>query len=269
MRNLQWIACILGLLPLSVGAASAEERVAVTDHGGGHYTLTTTLAETVDPSHGQLAVVPTAEALCGDLHSHYGRYRFESTAPVVVPAQAQATAQLRYSQDIQCLDTPEAAAPTPANPVPPAPVTPPGEADAALIQRRTAEYLRAKVAADAGATYAMLSESMRSYGSPAEWVAARNTFNAKAGAGAVPTVLRLSWYDNPPSAPTPGRYVAADYRVDYPSTAFTCGYVVWLLQADGNYLVVREEEGRMTPDIMATLTPEQRLAVRAQLQCRD
>ena len=269
MSNTWRPACLAALLLSSLGAAAADGNVQVHDHGGGRYTLTTTLEATTDPTHGQFAIVPTAEALCGALHPHYGRYRFESTAPAQPSASAQATAELRYSQDIRCLETPEQASQQVSGLVPSAPSTPPTAADEALIQRRTTEYLLAKVAVDAGTTYSMLSEAMRSYASPEEWSAARNAFNAKAGSGAVPTVIRLSWYDNPANAPTPGRYVAADYRVDYPGTAFTCGYVVWLLQGDGNYLAVREEEGQMTPDMMATLTPEQRAMVRTQLQCRD
>ncbi len=233
MWNMSLVACVAALLSI-LGSASAGERVQVQDHGDGRYTLTTTLAATTDPAHGQLAIVPKAEELCGDLHPHYGHYRFESFAPAIAPKPAQATTELRYSQDIQCLETPEQASEQSPTAVPPAPATPPTAADAALIQRRTSEYLLAKVAVDA-----------------------------------VPTVVRLSWYDNPANAPTLGRYVAVDYRVDYPSTAFTCGYVAWLLQGDGNYLIVREEEGQMTPDILATLTPEQRSTVRAQLQCRD
>lgn len=265
MWNTLLATCLATALLSTLASASADERVQVQDHGNGRYTLTTTLAATADPAHGQLAIVPKAEELCGDLHPHYGHYRFESTAPAIEPEPAQATAKLRYSQDIQCLAAPEQAPTT----IPPAPATPPTAADAALIQRRTTEYLLAKVAVDAGTAYAMLSDEMRSYAAPEEWAAARNAFNAKAGAGAVATVVRLSWYDNPANAPTPGRYVAADYRVDYPSTAFTCGYVAWLLQGDGNYLIVREEEGQMTPDILATLAPEQRSTIRAQLQCRD
>ena len=269
MWNKTLAASVTAVLLSTFGLASADEKVQVQEHGRGRYTLSTTLAATTDPAHGQLAIVPKAEELCGNLHPHYGQYRFESKTPAIAPGPALAATEFRYSQEIQCLETPELAAGQPAVTVPPAPETPPTAADEALIQRRTTEYLLAKVAVDARTAYSMLSEEMRSYASPAEWSAARNAFNAKAGTGATPTVVRLSWYDNPANAPTPGRYVAADYRVDYPSTAFTCGYVAWLLQGDGNYVIVREEEGQMTPDIMATLTPEQRSMIRAQLQCRD
>lgn len=269
MWNTPLAACVAAFLLSIPGPACADGKVQVQHHGSGRYTLTTRLAATTDPTHGQLAIVPQAEALCGDLHPHYGRYRFESLAPTLASEPARATAELRYSQDIQCLETPEQASQQAAGTVPPTPATPPTAADEALIRRRTTEYLHAKAVVDVGTVYSMLSATMRSYASPKEWVATRNAFKAKAGTGAVPGVVSLSWYDDPVDAPTPGRYVAADYRVDYPSTAFTCGYVMWLLQGNGTYVIVREEEGLMTPDIMAKLTPEQRTTIRTQLQCRD
>lgn len=70
-------------------------------------------------------------------------------------------------------------------------------------------------------------------------------------------------------APPPGRFAAADYRARYDGQAFYCGYVVWLRQHDGGYLILREEEGQATPDIVATVAPEQLSAFRAQLGCRD
>jgi hypothetical protein len=259
---------LAALLLLALGPAWAQDTVMVEDHGNGRYTLTTTLAATTNPEHGQLAIVPKAEELCGERFPHYGRYEFESISPIGGDSGA-ATTELRYIQDIECLETPEQSTEDPSNAVPPAPDTPPTADDEALIRNRTLEYLRAKIAADAGIAYTMLSDTMRSYASPEEWSASQAAFNTQAGPGAEPTVVRLSWYDNPPGAPVPGRYVAADYRVDYPSSAFTCGYLVWLRQADGTYLAVREETGKMTPDVMAKLTPEQKSMIRIQLQCRD
>src|SRR5690606_21901390 len=73
-------ALLLAVLALP-GATSAADAVHVEHHGDGRYTLTTTLSGTTDPAHGQLAIVPAAEELCGELHPHYGHYRFESSEP--------------------------------------------------------------------------------------------------------------------------------------------------------------------------------------------
>ncbi len=263
------LAALLPAVLLSTSASAAgKDGVQVEDHGNGRYALTTTLAGTTDPAHGQLALVPRAEELCGERYPHYGHYEFESMAPSKPTGESGPTS-LRYTQDIACLDTPQETSEAPSAPVPPAPSTPPNDADAALIRTRTMAYLQAKGTADAPAAYAMMSKEMAGYATPEAWADARRGFNAEAGPGAEPTVVRITWYDDPPDAPMPGRYVAADYRVDYPSAAFTCGYVAWLRQADGRYLIVREEEGEATPDDIARLSPGQKLSMRAQLQCRD
>jgi hypothetical protein len=261
------VALLLASLVLP-GAACAADAVHVDDHGGGRYTLTTTLSGTTDPAHGQLAIVPTAEELCGDLHPHYRHYRFGSSAPSRA-AGASGPASLNYEQDIECRDQPQQVVETASAPVPPAPSTPPTSEDESLIRERTLAYLRAKDAADADTVYAMLSGEMAGYASAEAWKETRSALNARLGAGGEAAVVRITWYDDPQNAPTHGRYAAADYRVDYPSEAFTCGYVVWLRQSDGGYLVVREEEGQATPDVIADSSPEQRLTMRAQLQCRD
>src|SRR3546814_473583 len=244
------------------------DAVHVDDHGGGRYTLTTTLDGTTDPAHGQLAIVPTAEELCGELHPHYGHYRFESSAPSEATGTS-APASLSYEQGVECHGQPQQVAESASAPVPPAPSTPPTSEDEALLRERTLAYLQAKNTADADTVYAMLSSELASYASPAAWKETRSALNARLGAGAEAAVVRLTWYDDPQNAPTHGRYAAADYRVDYPNEAFACGYVVWLRQSDGGYLVVREEEGQATPDVIAGLSTEQRLMMRAQLQCRD
>lgn len=261
-------AGMLAALMLAATSAAATDGVRVEDQGGGRYSLTTTLVDTTDPAHGQLAIVPKAEELCGERHPHYGRYRFESSTPSRATAESGPTS-IRYTQDIACRDAPQEMVETASAPVPPAPSTPPTDEDVALVRATTLSYLQAKIAADADAVYAMLSAEMASYAAPAAWAKARAVFNDEAGPGAEPNVVRITWYDNPSNAATPGRYAAADYRVDYPSDAFTCGYVVWLRQADGGYLAVREEEAQATPAVIADLSAEQRLAMRAQLQCRD
>src|SRR3546814_11219075 len=73
------LALWLASLVLS-GAIHAGDAVHVADHGGGRYTLTTTLDGTADPAHAQFAIVPTADDLSGHLHPTYWHYRFESSA---------------------------------------------------------------------------------------------------------------------------------------------------------------------------------------------
>src|SRR3546814_8485447 len=90
-------------------------------------------------SHGPLAIVPTAEELCGELHPHYGHYRFESNAPSEATGTS-APASLSYEQDVECHGQPQQVAESASTPVPPAPSTPPTSEDEALLRDRTLAY---------------------------------------------------------------------------------------------------------------------------------
>src|SRR3546814_18750696 len=117
------LALWLASLVLS-GAIHAGDAVHVDDHGGGRYTLTTTLDGTTDPAHGQLAIVPTAEELCGELHPHYGHYRFESSAP----SEATGTsppASPSYEPEVAGHGQPPQSPTGAPPPLPPPPPTPP------------------------------------------------------------------------------------------------------------------------------------------------
>lgn len=264
-------ACFPALVAAALqlqGSALATEPVQVQDHGDGRHTLSAVVQDTNDPADGLAAITPEAVRLCGARQPHFGRYRFEALAPLA-GSGAPGGESLLYEQDITCHDAPQEMSMTIAAPVPPAPDSPPDEDDAATIHAHTRAYFLAKESADADAAYRLLSTEMASYATPREWEESRASVNAQMGPGAQTNLLRLTWYDNPAGAPTPGRYAAVDYEVTYPSRGFTCGYVMWLRQADGGYLLVREEEGQATPDIVADLPPEQIAAIRAQLHCRD
>jgi hypothetical protein len=260
-------AALIALLALSSGAFATAD-VTVEDHGDGRFTLSMSLAGTDDPNEGALAIRPTADALCGERFPHFGRHRFESTAALAGQPGA-APPSLAYHQEITCADAPQTALATDNAPVPPAPAAPPTEADARDVRELTIAYLRSKAEGDTEAASAFMSREMAGYTTAVAWTTATRDFATRAGAGADPHVRRITWYDDPAGAPAPGRYAAADYNVAYPSGAFVCGYVMWLRQAAGGYLVVREEQGLATPDDVVGLTGEQLAAMRAQLQCRD
>lgn len=80
-RSFKSCMSLAAALVLTFGASAAD--VQVQDPGGGHYTLTVRLAGTTDPTHGQIVITPTAQDLCGVLHPHFGRYRFESSEPAI------------------------------------------------------------------------------------------------------------------------------------------------------------------------------------------
>lgn len=260
MRHLTFLTLALA----ATATAAPLDEVHVRDLGNGRYRLSVTLAETVDPAQGHAVLIPTALELCGALRPEFGQYRFKGIEPLAGTNKALKRS-LEYTQDIECKDPSVSVA---VSPIPPAPSTPPTAADEAGIRRKTLAYLQAKDANDFDQAYAMLGPAIASHMTPESWRQPRSAFNAAAGAQAMREVIRLTWYDDPEGAPTPGRYVAADYRASYASKAFYCGYLMWLRQQDGTYLIVREEEGQATPDVVAGVASESMAAIRAQLGCR-
>jgi hypothetical protein len=151
----------------------------------------------------------------------------------------------------------------------PAPETPPTPEDERTVRGNTLAYLAAKDSGDFDKAHALFGEEMASMMLPGNWREPRTAFNKAMGLPQRREVVRITWYDNPAAASRPGRYVAADFRGDYDHPGFYCGYVVWYLEPDGIYRIVREEEGQMTEEIAGKVAPADLAATRAQIGCRD
>jgi hypothetical protein len=94
-------------------------------------------------------------------------------------------------------------------------------------------------------------------------------FNRKAGPVRARRVTEISWYNNPPDAPAPGIYVAADYSADFEKLDFMCGYLMWLLQPDGSFRLVREEQNLLARETGKKVASLDRAPLRAQMGCKD
>ena len=259
----------IAFLTAALAAASPAQAtdVQVREIGPDHFELTIVVEGTTDPAAGEVALAPHGQALCGTKHPHWGHYEFRGDQPAAVGPRSSTSPALRYSQELICDDAPPAPERFPDIPV--APNEPPTQEDEAHVRARTEAFLAAKDTGAYGEAHAMVGASTKNYITPESMAASRTSFNAAAGPGVEREVIRLTWYDDPAGAPTPGRYVAADYHADFPSGAFYCGYLVWVLQYDGSYLVVRQEEGQATPDIVSKASPAEMAALRQQLGCRD
>lgn len=259
------VAFLLLLAASPTVLAETQTQVTTKRLADGHFELTVTLPDTTDPSAGQRAVMPAAAAACGDKMARLGKYKFDA-AEKLAGAPADRDTSMVFVQEVVCGDSADAGA---VDLPPPAPGQPPDAKDETLIRDRTLAYLIAKDTGDFDSGFAMLGASMKDIMGDASWRKPRAAFNAASGQPLQRQVVRVTWYDNPEGAPTPGRYAAADYNAQYANSAFYCGYVMWLLQADGNYRIVREEEGQLTSEMAAHITPGQMPNARMQLGCRD
>lgn len=259
MRQM-FMALVAALIAPTVMAADSIE-VRATQLGPDQYELAMELPASIDPQQASSMLLPAAEQLCAGRPAQLGRYRFEAKTPL--PPNAGATAMQTFTQQVSC------GASTEVVHVSRVPKAPPTAQDEQAIRADTLRYLADKDRGDFDAAYAVLGSELAAIFADGGSRTSRAAFNAAAGQPDHREVVRLTWYDDPAGAPRPGRYVAADYRGDYPHAGFYCGYVVWHLQPDGKFRIVREEEAQMPDEIARKFSPEELAAARAQLQCRD
>jgi hypothetical protein len=259
MRRISLVLVAAVMIPAAIAADSLD--VQAKQVGPDQYELIVELPAEIDPQRASSMLLPVAEQLCAGRAAQLGRYRFESRAPLASGAKASSTQT--FTQQVECGIS------TSVVHVARAPKTPPTAEDERAVRAATLDYLAAKDRGDFDAAYALLGGEMAAMFTTENWRSPRATFNAAAGQPNNREVVRLTWYDDPAGAPIPGRYVAADYRGDYAHAGFYCGYLMWYLQPDGSYRIVREEEGQMPDAIAKKFTAEELASARAQIQCRD
>lgn len=134
----------------------------------------------------------------------------------------------------------------------------PDEATQRALVEQTQAYLRDKDDGRYDRAYAMIAPSMQSYLKRDLYASESARFNAEAGKAEERRVMRLSWYRDPPDAPAPGLYVAADFRSRFPNIFLHCGYLMWHQEKDGGFRLVREEQSFIDKG-MAARTPSEQL----------
>ena len=103
-----------------------------------------------------------------------------------------------------------------------------------------------------------------------EWSRAAAEFNAQAGSPRGRRVVEITWYKDPEDAPEPGLYVAADFSADFEKLEFVCGYLMWQVQPDGRFRLVREEQN-MAPRRASgrAIAQIDRDPLRTRMGCKD
>lgn len=230
----------LGLGLVASGGLPSDPTIEVLDRGKGVYRLTLTATGTSDVSVGQQLLGPTASRLCRDKYPAFGKYTFHADESIAKPAAAGST-RLVLTQEIACAaDAPSTPS---ASPVPPRQARRPNPRDQAAAVGVFTKYLSGKDSGDYPRSYGLLSQSMKDAISAENWQNASRHFNTLAGRVISREVRRITWYDNPPSAPKAGVYVAIDYSSAYRNVDLHCGYVILYLVTPGSFEVAREEVG--------------------------
>ena len=264
MRSVLPRAAVGALLLMATAfPAIAGEEVAVKRLGNAEYELTLEASEPLEVAAGQAQMRPAAQKLCGEKQVTFGRYGFVRRE-AIDPASSKAPGKLMLRQEIRC----GSAAPEKTAAAPPATKRPstPAE-DQKQIETLTYQYLKAKDAGDLAKAYGFLADSMKATAPQESWSGAEKKFSALSGPVRSRRIRKITRYDNPPSAPQPGVYIAADLVSQFENMDVHCGYVVWHGEPDGSFQLIREEANYVNKATQQRMTPEQLTAFKASARC--
>lgn len=209
----------------------------------------------------QAAIDLTATRLCADRTYFFGAFKFaeQSEAPGANSDAGRAT----FQQELHC------SAPEQRTEGGAAEAAGPSEAWQQAVLKATYGYLAAKDGGRLSDAYAMLSRRAKLTSPEPDWRRRARDFNDHAGAVSARRVTEISWYSDPPDAPEPGLYVAADFNGVFENVEFLCGYVVWRLDADGSFRLVREEQNFVERRRSGGVAQLDRAPLRARMGCND
>ncbi|MET0270648.1 MAG: DUF4019 domain-containing protein [Sphingomonas sp.] len=131
---------------------------------------------------------------------------------------------------------------------------------AVAVQRAVTDasyaYFAAKDGGRYDAAYKHFAASVRAYLTPALYRSEAANFNIAAGGAGERRIVSLTWERDPPDAPAPGLYVAADFVSRFPGLRLHCGYLMWRQEPDGAFRIVREEQSFLDEQAARAMTPE-------------
>jgi hypothetical protein len=239
-------------------AAAPEPQVEAQPLDTGRFMLTLERQAPATFDAAQAALLPAAKRLCGDRKIFFGAFKYpEQTEP---PAVKPEPAGNSFQQELYCSSLPVSESAATAGPT---------DALQQAVLAATYGYLAAKDSNRWSDAYGMLSQRAKLGAPEPDWTGKAQEFHEQAGAVKARRVTEISWYRDPPEAPEPGVYVAADFSGAFTNVDFICGYLVWRLEADGSFRLAREEQNFLQRRRGAKLTQLDRAPLRAQMGCKD
>jgi hypothetical protein len=162
----------------------------------------------------------------------------------------------------------------PAPPAGPAPmvVSPswePSAADDEAVRAASESFLEARDSGRSEDAYRLLARSFQATEPLAEFAQRTRDFASSAGRRIERRLVALTWYNNNlPGAP-PGLYAAVDFRGTYERLHFTCGYMIWQLQADRMWRLVTINQAVLSRADAPDVSAEDLAMLRREMRCRD
>jgi hypothetical protein len=259
-----YILTAIALMALihAASSANADSDIGVKDIGNNQFELTLHTSTTANIFEAQRELAPTAKRTCGEKQANFGHYAFNINQPLSGPASKTAT--LSLTQTIRCGSTDPPSIPQTTS----APDGwKPSASDQSEVESQTYRYYGFKDAGDYAAAYAIFDAGMKETAHFDSWASNARSQNTKAGHVLKRQVIRITWYKDPPSAPEPGIYAAADFSGLFENDPVYCGYLAWHRGADGNYRIIREEENFIDRGTIAKMAQSEVKALAAKFGC--
>jgi hypothetical protein len=248
--------------PCIVPINAADSDITVKPAGENQYELTLQTSTTINIFDAQLELTPTAKRTCGTKEAHFGHYGFDISQSLSGPRNKATT--LTLTQTVRCgSESPLTIPQTTSAPD----GWKPSASDQSQIETQTYQYYGAKDAGKYADAYAMFDNGMKEATHFDSWASNAQSQNTKAGHVLNRRVIKIAWYKDPPSAPEPGIYAAADFSGQFENDPIYCGYLAWHRGADGNYRIIREEENLIDKGTIGKMGQSDVKALAAKFGC--
>jgi Protein of unknown function (DUF4019) len=258
---------LAALLAFFASVASSQE-ITTESLGPGQFRLVLESPAILDVSSAQKLLLPKALELCEGLEPVLGHYQFRSSAPIEGQAPSNKPTVFLLTQDVACgTDSATTQVDSARNSAFGVVKTDQRQSLEEFVEAASIAYLQQRSEGEFERAYGAFSEAMRSFQPLEEWKKRNADFNAAAGEQKSTSVWRITVYDNPPNAPVPGLYVAADYESEFERVPFQCGYLIWLQSAGRRFAITREESGSLPADLVERLPKEKIVEIRKQFGC--
>lgn len=252
---------------LMAGVDVRAPEIAVRALGDDRYELTLISTTVLEVEAAQRQLMPKALEVCAGLSPLLGRYRFDSREPVAGEDADQTTASFTLVQELQCSALSPSVAASGAAPTLGSEAE--GEEVRGKVLALSIEYFEDIANERYEEAYEAVDDTLRSFSTRESWVEGTRSFRSAAGAAVSLKIPRLTIYDNPPGAPEPGLYVAADFDNVWEDAPLHCGYLMWFRRDAGTFRITRQETGHVTAEQLKTMPTDDVRALRRQWRCVD
>jgi hypothetical protein len=247
------------LLLLSFSQAAAPQPDIRTDPlPGGGYHVVAVVPGARTPHAAAEAILPVISKLCKDgATPHWATVDFGLL-------KGDKAGAARLTGDIACGPPLESF----AKPAKPDPAWKAKPADEAAVRAVSDRYFAAKDAGRVDAMWDLLSPMLQQGSGRAGWARLSEGYLTAAGPLRSRRLTRLSWFNDPPGADVHAIFARVDY-VAQTEKMRVCGFLLWMLQSDGRWVLHKDQVNALPESIAAARTPEELARMRAAMRCVD